>query len=192
MTGRFSVLEVSVPYRLQRERAAPHPAEVQARPLAPGRPASVLGEVVDELQRTAGNGQSESLAHYTPTHPNEHATHAVGMQLGENLPESITSAPGAGLNLSSMKSVENAIRKTAERAAESGGVVETQTITMIEYVGAEQVPTMVGVERKAWLRMAGSDQPVRFVDFKASVDPVTRQVTVLRNEIGGGRVPAAR
>jgi hypothetical protein len=128
MTGRFSVLEVSVPYRLQRERAAPHPAEVQARPLAPDRPASVLGQVVDELQRTAGNGQSESLAHYTPTHPN----------------------------------------------------------------GAEQVPTMVGVEGKAWLRMAGSDQPVRFVDFKASVDPVSRQVTVLRNEIGGGRVPAAR
>ena len=58
---------------------------------------------------------------------------------------------GAGLNLSSMKSVENAIRKTAERAAESGGVVETQTITLVEHLGAEQVPTMVGVERKAWL-----------------------------------------
>ena len=66
------------------------------------------------------------------TLPGEHATHAGGMQFGENLPEAISSAPAAELNLSGMKRVENAIALARDRAAEVGGTVETQTTVLIE------------------------------------------------------------
>jgi hypothetical protein len=54
MTGRFPVLEVSVPYRLQREPAALHPAQVQEPAAVPDRPPARLSPV-EQLQQTAGN-----------------------------------------------------------------------------------------------------------------------------------------
>jgi hypothetical protein len=133
--------------------------------------------------------QDESFAGYVAKQPGEHGTHAVGMQLGENLPEGIASAPGADLNLSALKKVENATRQVYERAQEVGASVETETFALIEKVplNGEDVPVMVGVIRRAWLRMPGSDTGALFVDFEARVDVATRRVTVIRNNIGGGR-----
>jgi len=134
--------------------------------------------------------QDETLAGYVAKQPGEHGTHAVGMQLGENLPEGIASAPGADLNLSALKRVENAMRQVYERAQEVGASVETETFALIENVpaaGGETVPAMVGVIRRAWLRMPGSDRGALFIDFEARVDVATRKVTIIRNNIGGGR-----
>jgi hypothetical protein len=129
--------------------------------------------------------QSDTLADYTPTRPGEHATHAVGMQLGENLPEGITSGPGADLNLSALKTVENATRDVMERAVEVGASVETKTTIQVEHqvINGEDVPVLTGVTREASVRLPGSDTSYPFVDFEAQVDPVTRQVTIVRNNI---------
>jgi WXG100 family type VII secretion target len=124
-----------------------------------------------------GIDQSESMAGYSLTLDGEHATHSVGMQLGENLPEGLTSAP-AGFNLSEMKIVENSIRETADAAAAMGAQVETRTVVRIEHVtlGAEEVPVLVGVEREAWIVVPGTDTTIPFAEFSAELDPVTRTV----------------
>lgn len=129
--------------------------------------------------------QKESLARYTETLPGEHATHVVGLQLGENLPEGIASGPAASLNLGPLKQVENATRSVFERALEHGATVETKTLLFIEHrmVGGSEVPVLVRVEREAWLRAPGSDEPFRFMNFAARIDPTTRQVTILRNQL---------
>jgi hypothetical protein len=75
-----------------------------------------------------------------------------------------------------MKKVENAIRKTADVAAQEGAIVETQTILKIEHVN--QIPVLVGIERKAWVVMRGSDKTFIFATFKASLDPATRKAVV--------------
>jgi hypothetical protein len=138
--------------------------------------------------------QSESLAGYTPTLSGEHATHAVGMQLGENLPEGITSGPAGQLNLSAMKVVENATRDVFDAAAthaadlgdgQPAAAIETKTTLHVEHqvVNGEQVPVLVGVKREAWLRFPGSDESHQFIDFEVAVDPTTRTVTPVRNSV---------
>lgn len=128
--------------------------------------------------------QTESLAHYTATLQGEHAAHGISMQAGENLPEGITSAPRR-LNLSELKRVENAIRQVADRAAEQGATVETTTTLLVEHrqVAGEDIPVLIGVTRKAWVRPAGSDAAWQFVDFEARIDPVTRDITVVREHV---------
>jgi hypothetical protein len=129
--------------------------------------------------------QRETLAGYTATLPEEHATHAVGMQVGENLPEGIVSGPGATYNLGPLKQVENLTRDVYERAIRIGADVETSTAIRIEYrlVAGQEVPVVVGVRRRAWVRVPGSDDPHLFIDFEAEVDPVTRAVDVTRNNL---------
>jgi hypothetical protein len=129
--------------------------------------------------------QTQTLAGYTPTLAGEHATHSVGMQLHENLAEGIVSAPGSALNLSVVKRVENATRTVRDRAVAMGAEVETKTTAMIErrVVNGEEVPVLVGVRREASVRVPGSNRPFQFIDFEARIDPVTRQVTVVRNRI---------
>jgi hypothetical protein len=129
--------------------------------------------------------ESESLAGYTPTAEGEHATHAVGMQLGENLPEGIASGPGKDLNLSLLKRVENATRAVYDRALEVGATVETKTTVMVEHAlgGADEIPMLVGVRREAAVRIPASDRSFKFIDFEARVDPITRRVTVVRNTV---------
>jgi hypothetical protein len=137
--------------------------------------------VTIEGRAAAQRPQSESLAGYTETLPGEHATHGGGLQFGENLPEGITSAPGAELNLSGMKRVENTITRTRDRAAKFGATVETKSTLIIERQG--DVRVLVGVKREAWVRVPGTDKTYVFVDFEARVDPVTRAVTTLKEEI---------
>jgi hypothetical protein len=133
--------------------------------------------------------QEESLAHAVPTLPGEHATHMVGMQLGENLPEGIASGPAATFNLGPLKRVENATRAVYDRAMEAGAEVETQTVVRIEYesVAGEQVPIIVGIERRAWVRVPGADKVVEFVDYAADVDKNTRAVTTTRMDVNRPR-----
>jgi hypothetical protein len=128
--------------------------------------------------------QDDSMAHYTLRLPGEHRTHAVGLQLGENLPEGITSAPASALNLSEFKTVENRIRAVADIAAEQGGYVETHTRLMVEYrhTAASEVPVLVGVVREAAVRLPGSE-PHEFLRFAAVIDPATRVVTVTANSL---------
>jgi hypothetical protein len=139
----------------------------------------VEGPVGDSVTHTEA-----SMAPYGYTQAGEHATHSVGMQLGENLPEGLTSAP-ASFNLSEMKVFENSVRETADAAAEFGATVETRTIAKVEYVmqGADEVPVLVGVEREASLVVPGSDTSIPFAEFEANLDPVTRNVVVNRNRI---------
>jgi hypothetical protein len=120
-----------------------------------------------------------------PTLPGEHATHAVGAQLGENLPEAIVSGPASELNLSALKRVENATRATFDKALSHGATVETQTTLHVEHrvVQGEKIPVVVGVKRQAWLRVPGSDKSIPFIDFEARIDSVSRQVTIVRNKI---------
>lgn len=139
----------------------------------------VEGKVGEQLP------QRETMAGYTPTLPEEHATHAVGMQIGENLPEAIASGPGATFNLGPLKQVENLTRDVYERAIRLGADVETSTMYRIEYrlVDGTEVPVVVGVRRQAWVRVPGSGDPRLFIDFEAGVDPVTRAVDVTRNNL---------
>jgi hypothetical protein len=129
--------------------------------------------------------QSESLARGTPKLDTEHGTHAVGLQLGENLPEGIISAPGRELNLSQFKSVENAIRQVADKAAEHGARVETRTVLQVEKVSTPEgeIPVLVGATKEAWVCFPGSDRTQQFVDFSARVDPNTRAVTIIRDKV---------
>lgn len=131
--------------------------------------------------------QSETLAKYVETLPGEHATHGGGMQIGENLPEVISSAPAKELNLGPLKRVENTTREVYDRAVELGGSVEIRTRVQIEHrvVAGEDVPVLVGVKREAWVRPPGSDEPFQFIDFEATIDPVTRNVTIVP---GGKRI----
>jgi hypothetical protein len=123
------------------------------------------------------------------TLPQEHATHAVGAQLGENLPQSITSGPAGTLNLSALKSVENATRSTYEVAKTAGKAVETRTVLDIEYrlVRGEQIPVLVRVRRQAWLESGGSTggaaQRFHFIEFEATIDPVSRAVNIVKNSV---------
>ncbi len=123
--------------------------------------------------------QGESLAKYIEKLPGEHGAHGVGMQLGDNLPEGIVSAP-AGLNLSQLKVYENTLREAADLAIEQGGKVETKSILMIEYVtkGGKEIPMLVGVKRETWFVPAGSDRIVPLIDLEAQIDPITRRVRV--------------
>jgi len=127
---------------------------------------------------------AESMAGYGSTLAGEHATHGIGMQLGENLPEGLTSAP-ARFNLSEMKVVENSIRSTAIAASEVRARVETKTRLLIEYtlVAGEEVPLLVGIDREAWVVLPGSDRIFHFAKFKAHLDPATRAVTVTSDDV---------
>lgn len=129
--------------------------------------------------------QRETMAGYTPTLPEEHAVHSVGLQIGENLPEAIASGPAATFNLGPLKQVENLTRDVYERAIRLGGDVETSTLYRIEYrlVDGTEVPVVVGVRRQAAVRVPGSGNPYPFIDFEAEVDPVTRAVEVTRNNV---------
>jgi hypothetical protein len=131
--------------------------------------------------------QTDTLADYVATLRNEHATHAIGMQVGENMPEAITSAP-ANLNLSGLKRFENALRGVANAAEREGGArVETRTTLMIERVtppgATDEVRVLVGIKREAWLVAPGSDTPLPFAAFEANIHPTTRAVNVTRNEV---------
>jgi hypothetical protein len=133
--------------------------------------------------------QTDTLADYVATLRNEHATHAIGMQVGENMPEAITSAP-ANLNLSGLKRFENALRGVAEAAEREGGArVETRTTLMVEHItppgATEEVRVLVGIKREAWLVAPNSDVPLPFANFEARIDPVSRAVDVTRNEVRG-------
>lgn len=138
----------------------------------------IEGRVGDQIP------QSETMAKYGTKLKGEHATHGVGMQLGENMPESLTSAPSR-FNTSEMKVVENSIRETADAAAGVGSRVETKTELMIEYItkGGEEVPVLVGVKREAWVVLSGSETEVPFVNFSVRLDPMTRNVIVDKNWI---------
>lgn len=118
-----------------------------------------------------------------PALAGEHATHAVGAQLGENLPEALTSGPASALNLSLLKKVENATRATFDAATEVGATVETRTTLNIErrVVGGQEDHVLVGVRRQASVRALGANKSIDFIDYEVSVDPATRQVTELRN-----------
>ena len=132
-----------------------------------------VGEQIDQIDTFAG---------YIGTLKGEDATHAVAMQVGENVPEGITSAPLA-FNRSDLKVVENAIRQVYD----AGAVVETKTAIMVELQMVKGQPTrvMVGVIREAWVQeQSESATSLPFVDFEALIDPVTRQVTIIRNRIG--------
>ncbi len=168
-------------------RSAERPAARQAQGgFRSSPPARQGNREVRIIEGTVGAQlpQSGSMAGYTPTLPTEHATHAVGMQLGENLPEGITSAAGR-FNISEMKTVENAIRSTADAAAAQGTVVETRTILRIEYAtqNGVEVPVLVGIQREASVAVPGSDKFIPFVDFRARLDQNTRQVVVEKNWI---------
>jgi hypothetical protein len=131
--------------------------------------------VADEKLVGKARGANEAL-------PREHRTHSVGAQLGENLPEAITSGPASALNLSPLKIVENATREVWEAAILRGSTVETQTILYVEHrvVGGETVRVLVGVRRLAWERTMGTiAEP--FLDFEAGIDSTTRAVTIVRN-----------
>jgi hypothetical protein len=133
--------------------------------------------VMIEGRAAAQLPQSESLAKYIETLSREHATHAAGLQSGENLPEGITSAP-ASLNLSQMKQVENAIATARDRAAEVGASVETKSTLIVEEQNGVRV--LVGVKREAWVRLPGSDTTFEFAELEARIDPVTRAVSILK------------
>lgn len=128
--------------------------------------------------------QTYSLARGSWVLPGEHGAHGVGMQIGENLAEGVASAPPP-LNLGPLKMVENATRAVYERVKATGGQVETRTLLQIETrsVGGEDVPVLHGVQRQSWIVMPGTDKTIQFVDFAASVDPVTRFVTEHRKDI---------
>jgi hypothetical protein len=133
--------------------------------------------------------QTDSLAQGSWALLGEHRTHAGGMQIGENLPEGVTSAPPS-LNLGPLKVVENTTRAVDKMVrAAVGGRVETLTRLKIETrsVGGKDVPVLLGVERHSWIVMPGTDKTIQFVDFAASIDPVTRLVTEHRRDI---RTPA--
>lgn len=136
----------------------------------------VVGEQISQAETSAG---------YTPTLSGEHATHAVGMQIGENLPEGITSGPGADLNLSLLKTVENATRQTFDIAIQFGATVETKTTLRVEHrvVGGNEVPVLVGVKREASVRVPGTDHFFKFIDFEAHIDRGNRIVTGVRNVV---------
>jgi hypothetical protein len=118
--------------------------------------------------------------------PREHRTHAVGAQLGENLPEGLTSGPASALNLSPLKIVENATRAQWDAAITLGSTVETQTVLYIEdrVVGGETVRVLVGVRRQAWVRTTGTIAKP-FINFEAGIDPVSRAVTIISNLVPG-------
>jgi hypothetical protein len=94
--------------------------------------------------------QSQSMAKYGSRLRGEHATHLVGLQLGENLPEGLVSAT-AKFNTSEMYTIENAIPKTYEEAIWLGAKVETKTVAKVEYMvsAGKEVPVLVGIEREA-------------------------------------------
>jgi hypothetical protein len=120
----------------------------------------------------------------------EHGIHAWGLQLGENLPEAIRSGPGRALNLSLLKRIENDLRRVADQAEEIGAVVEARATLMIEYQrhGKDEVPVIVAVQREAELRPVGPGKdPIRLVDFSATVDPITREVNYREAPGTGGR-----
>jgi hypothetical protein len=106
------------------------------------------------------------------------------MQIGENLAEGVASAP-APLNLAPLKVVENVTRAVSERVKAIGGRVGTRTLLQIETrsVGGKDVPVLLGIQRQSWIVMPGTDKTFQFVDFAASVDPVTRFATVQRLDI---------
>jgi hypothetical protein len=153
----------------------------------------VEGKVTDQI------APADSNAKYGARLPGEHATHAVGAQLGENLPEGLASAPASELNLGPLKKMENAIRGVYDRANElhdaelgQGASVETSTTFRIEHRLVpdsrgvlEDVPVLVGVKREAWIRPLGTDDFHTFATFEASVDPVTREVTILQSSVTG-------
>ena len=128
--------------------------------------------------------QTDSLARGSWTLPGEHGTHGVGMQIGENLAEGVASAP-APLNLGPLKVVENVTRAVSEGVKAIGGRVETRTLLQVENrsVGGKDVPVLHGVQRQSWIVIPGTDKTFQFVDFAASVDPVTRFVTVQQMDI---------
>jgi len=119
-----------------------------------------------------------------PRGPGEHATHSVGAQLGENLPEGLTSGPASDLNLSLLKTLENATRDTYEAAVRYGVRVETKTTSRVEYriVNGQEVGFLTNVRREAWL-VVGQKPTTTFLEFEASIDAVTRVVTVVRNKL---------
>lgn len=127
--------------------------------------------------------QTQSMAKGSSVLSGEHGTHAVGMQLGENLPEGVSSAV-ARFNTSDMKVVENNIRRVADIARPAGIEVETRTIVKVQHIvrNGKKIPLAVGVERKAWLRLPGSDQTITFINFSAQLDPTTRQIAIIKNE----------
>jgi uncharacterized protein YukE len=145
--------------------------------------------VIVEGRITTAVDPKDSLAGYTQTLPGEHATHGVGMQGGENSPGGIASA-SAKFNLSEMKRFENATRSTSDIANALGGSVETRSVLQIEHQtvidgrGAPiDVPVLVGVDRESWLRFPGSDSTFTFARMRATLDPVTREVTIIQNDV---------
>lgn len=142
-------------------------------------------EVMIVEGKVRGPASAEDFTKYKSTLPGEHATHSIGKQLGENLPEALASAPGRELNLSPLKTVENATRSVFDRADELGATVETRTTMQLEHrmIDGEDIPVLVGVRREAWIRPPGTDDTFSFVDFEARIDPVSREVNVLKNDV---------
>ncbi|NUR25883.1 MAG: hypothetical protein HOV83_08565, partial [Catenulispora sp.] len=168
----WPVLEARIEYGPPRRRTG----GFLSRPVRDGDREVVFveGRVREQLS------QAETMAGHTPTLPGEHATHAIAMQLGENLPEAIVSGPAATYNLGPLKRVENVTREVYEQAIRHGADVETSALVRVEYrvVDGDEVPVVVGVRRTAWVVPPGTGEPLPpFVDFEAVVDPVTREVT---------------
>jgi hypothetical protein len=112
----------------------------------------------------------------------EDATHAIGVQSGEDIPQAITSAP-RDLNRGPLKAYESEVKAVQVRAAELGVEVETHVVLHVKHVmiDGEQVPLLVRIERTDSLRKMGTDQFIGEMRFVADVDPVTREVSIKKN-----------
>ena len=112
----------------------------------------------------------------------EDATHAIGVQSGEDIPQAITSAP-RDLNRGLLKAYESEVKAVQVRAAELGVEVETHVVLHVKHVmiDGKQVPLLVRIDRTDSLRKVGTDQFIGEINFVADVDSVTREVSVKKN-----------
>lgn len=112
----------------------------------------------------------------------EDATHAIGVQSGEDIPQAITSAP-RDLNRGPLKTYESEVKAVQSRAAELGVEVETHVVLHVKHViiDGKLVPLLVRIERTDSLRKMGTDQFIGEMHFVADIDPETREVSVRNN-----------
>ena len=112
----------------------------------------------------------------------EDATHAIGVQAGEDLPQAITRAP-RGLNRGPLKAYESEVKAVQIRAAEMGVEVDTHVMLHVKHVmiDGNQVPLLVRIERTDALRKVGTDQFIGEMHFVADIDSETRAFSVRKN-----------
>ncbi len=108
----------------------------------------------------------------------EQSAHPIGANLGEDLgPSNQASAPLTA-NLSQDKTVENFLRQAADKIAFTDSRIEVRStvVSELRVVNGETRQVQIAKHREAWLRKAGSDTPIKILDYKTWVDPVTRAV----------------